>query len=65
MKQLDNFSIWVFSGAESTQREFRGRAVEPAAWYIGGKGDRIDYGPFPTQARAWFEAGAMIDTSGT
>lgn len=66
MKQVPNYNLWVFTGHESLQPEFRGRSVDLTGWYVGHEpGKDIQSGPFKTEASALFDADAMTNTFGT
>jgi len=60
------YKSWVFRGAESAQTEYRGRAINPDAYYVGdAQGERIEAGPLDTERDGLREVELMSDTSGT
>lgn len=66
MTQLPGHKLWIFSGAESTQSEFRGLPVSPDGWYVGNaEGSEIASGPHRDSQSGLFVAEIMTDTSGT
>jgi hypothetical protein len=66
MTQLPGFTLWIFRGSETDDKQWRGVMRDPNGWYVGDKpGGAIVAGPFASEARALGEARAMTDSSGT
>lgn len=68
MKQHKLYNLWVFCGAESLQREFRGVPVSTSGdkWYVGHRpGSEIEAGWFADEDSAMRAISSITDTSGT
>lgn len=68
MTQLPGYKIYIFLGSECEQQHlpFRGRPLDPRAYYVGDEPCRdVIAGPFLSERHALCEAEAMTDTSGT